>query len=330
MSLALLKHALAEDCVGVRIVDTSERRFGAAAALALSLLRATIAIPKSDVVSLHFSDRATIFAAPWFFRLARIFRKPVVFRQFGGSFHRTLASVSKRRRRAILACLSQAQRVMLQTQEMVRAFREWGLENVTWFPTSRRNLGYTGEAHFVSGKRKHLECVFVGHVRQDKGVLIAAQAVRRSVDARLTVFGPLVDVSLEQLKREGVIYGGVLSPETVQAIMTNYDVFLFPTYYHGEGYPGVLVEAALVSLPMIVTYWGPLTEMFSKDEVVFVEPRDVIALQRAIDELYWNRSRLEVLARASKKAGARFDEKLVNREFISACVQIAQNFRGPP
>lgn len=50
-------------------------------------------------------------------------------------------------------------------------------------------------------------------------------------------------------------YMGFVSPDVVQEKLLNYDFFLFPTYYEGEGFPGCLVDAFSAGVPVIASDW---------------------------------------------------------------------------
>lgn len=65
---------------------------------------------------------------------------------------------------------------------------------------------------------------------------------------------------------------------------------LFPTYYHGEGFPGNVIDAYNSGLPVIATDW-----LYNKEVVLdgktglLVPVKDPSALSDAIMKLYFNR-----------------------------------------
>ena len=58
-----------------------------------------------------------------------------------------------------------------------------------------------------------------------------------------------------------VTYGGVAAPERVPAIMEAHDALILPTRCSTEGYPGVVIEAFQMGLPVIVTRLPALQEL---------------------------------------------------------------------
>jgi glycosyltransferase involved in cell wall biosynthesis len=52
-----------------------------------------------------------------------------------------------------------------------------------------------------------------------------------------------------------------LEPAEVVPTLRNYDALIFPSYYQGEGHPGVLVEAMMAGLPIITTQFRSIPEL---------------------------------------------------------------------
>ncbi|MEO1626915.1 MAG: glycosyltransferase family 4 protein, partial [Bacteroidota bacterium] len=57
------------------------------------------------------------------------------------------------------------------------------------------------------------------------------------------------------------LYKGVLSKAEVLPTLREYDVLILPTYYGGEGYPGSIIEAYSLGLPVITTRWKSIPEI---------------------------------------------------------------------
>lgn len=169
-----------------------------------------------------------------------------------------------------------------------------------------------------------LECLYIGHVRRLKGVLEAALAAASVPGTRLNVYGPLIDVSEDELRRAGATYHGIVQPSDVSNLMARHDLLVFPTRYPGEGYPGVLVEAALVGLPVLATRWQALPEMFPGDEILWLDDSSVESIARKLAEV---RSRAASLRAASAKIRMRgdlFDADAVFERFYDACTKVAR------
>jgi len=67
--------------------------------------------------------------------------------------------------------------------------------------------------------------------------------------------------------------------ETIQ----KYDVLILPTFYQGEGYPGVIIEAYSLGLPVITTNWKAIPEIVENRKTgLLIEPRSTAALVDAM------------------------------------------------
>lgn len=304
-----------ESCI---VVDSSPRQSGMARALVRTARQLWRDRREVDVVSLHFSDRAAITAGPLLWLLCRFAGKPVIYRQFGGEFARTFFALPAALRWWLQHTILRSDALLMQTKSMVECFSRIS-PNVHWFPTARESTSLRCQLHFAVDPTRPLRCVFVGHVRRAKGVLTAVEAVNRVARATLDIYGPLVDVDEAELTGPGIRYRSALAPANVQPTMIDYDLLLFPSRYPGEGYPGTLVESAMVGLPIVVSRWQALPEMFTEDEAIFVDAGSVEQLaseiQRIADHPALLRARSEALLRRARD----FDAVTVFGRFVRIC-----------
>jgi len=324
VSLRSLEEFLRARGVFVCNVDCAVRGLPKWRVLRASLVNAWRNASNCDVLTLHLSDRGTVTAGPLFWALAQLRRRPLVFRQFGGEFHRTFRGLGGLRRWLLRHTVLSADLVMFQTLEQVSELAVYCRSRPIWFPTARLRSSAVYEGRYASGGSMSLECLYIGHVRRLKGVLEAALAAASVPGTRLNVYGPLIDVSEDELRRAGATYHGIVQPSDVSNLMARHDLLVFPTRYPGEGYPGVLVEAALVGLPVLATRWQALPEMFPGDEILWLDDSSVESIARKLAEV---RSRAASLRAASAKIRMRgdlFDADAVFERFYDACTKVAR------
>ena len=66
-------------------------------------------------------------------------------------------------------------------------------------------------------------------------------------------------------------------------ILANYDVMLFPTFWSGEGFPGIVIDALISGLPIIATDWNINKEVvIDKKTGMLIPPHDIDALVNAM------------------------------------------------
>lgn len=82
---------------------------------------------------------------------------------------------------------------------------------------------------------------------------------------------PMPNVVLPQ---DAVVLKGPVSEAEKWRLFQESDCFCFPTYYLAEGVSRVLLEAMAFGLPIIVSRWRALPDLFPKDYPGLVEPRD--------------------------------------------------------
>lgn len=65
--------------------------------------------------------------------------------------------------------------------------------------------------------------------------------------------------------------------------LAEYDVMLFPTYWNGEGFAGIFMDAFICGLPLIATDWAHNRQFMQDGETaMFVPVHDVVALKECM------------------------------------------------
>ena len=321
MSLQELVRALRERGATVHVVDCSVRRapLGQLRTLSQALLQTARLARHVDVITCHMSDRGAVVAAPVFQLLAFMLGKPFLYRQFGGELHHTYARGSAFRRWLLRRTILRADLLLLQTRELVSYFAALCKRPAQWFPTARSDAGVRYQAGFARRERSTLRCIFIGHLRRTKGIFEAIAAVQEVASCELHIFGPLVDMREDELFAPRCTYHGALAPERVQHELAAADLLLFPTYHAGEGYPGTLVEAAMVGLPVIASRWQALPEMFPDGELLMVEPRSVGDIAVQLRQVLSGAVDLQQQSEKMRRRSADFDLGRVVARFEQMC-----------
>ena len=110
-----------------------------------------------------------------------------------------------------------------------------------------------------------------------------------------------------------------LHQEQLHGTLAEYDALVLPTFYAGEGHPGVVIEAIVAGLPVIATRFRSLPELVEEGvNGVLVEPGDAGALAAAIGALAGDRDRLRRMAEANRARRSRFDVRTAVPHFLEA------------
>lgn len=288
----------------------------------IDLVRLVWLIRKHDVVGFHAStERALTFG--FLLRIAcKLHRKPLVFRIFGGNLMGVYSEGGILVRKMV-ASLFSAEEVLLQSQKLTTSFQQiFPNARVRWFPTSRPIVDGIISKDMIGLPRRF---VFLSHLKLEKGVGVIIDAVLRLRSSQFSVefFGGQASDELVARIREtpGCSYGGVLEPEEVIEKLKEADVLLLPTYYKGEGYPGIIIEAFHCAVPVIATNWKFIPEIVT-DQIngLLVPVSDVeclaVAMERMIDDPHLFR----ILSQGALSSGHFFSSEQWNGvEYLRVC-----------
>lgn len=170
-------------------------------------------------------------------------------------------------------------------------------------------------------------CVF-SRIYADKGVEDAIEAVKLanknlggeyiSLDMYGLVPKFYKDILQEILdQNKGLVqYNGIIDYNKTVETLSNYFVMLFPTYYHGEGFPGNVIDAYNSALPIIATDWLYNSDVVLNNKTGLLVPvKNPKALSDAIVKLYKNRELRQELAINSLREVSKYAPDKVLADF---------------
>lgn len=184
---------------------------------------------------------------------------------------------------------------------------KYKLNNLHWMPNYKEfkfSLNNDIENKYSS---ENLRFLFLSSMRNVKGVktlIDAFNIVKRSgYNIQLDFYGSIKkDLNqdyLEEIKNiDGMNYCGEVKNENVLNVMSNYDVFVFPTEYSGEGFPAVLVEALIVGLPVVASNMNYNGEIIKENENGFLFSKgNVIELAEKMMYCYTHKNELKRISK---------------------------------
>lgn len=219
-------------------------------------------------------------------------------------------------------------KVIVEGHSMKKDLESIGLSNVMVVPNLKPNYNLPVKDTCPSWPIKF---VFLSRIEPLKGCSIIANCVRRlnklgrSNMFNVTYYGKVAteyqeefDIIISDL--DNVKYDGLLNLRSVEGyeILHNYDVFLFPTFYFNEGFPGVLVDAFIAGLPIIATDWHLNKEIVQDGKTGYIiNPKDENALFDKMNEIINHPEELLKLARNSRRESEKYDiNKVWNNELL--------------
>ncbi len=137
--------------------------------------------------------------------------------------------------------------------------------------------------------------IFVGRINKKKGTDMLVRAFRHleDIDAYLAIIGP-DDGQLEEVRQlisqfgleKKVILPGLLTGKDLAAVYTDADLFVLPC--RTDTFPGVVLEACLYNLPMVITDTCEIAAVVS-DKIADVVPFDELEFSKAMKRLFEDR-----------------------------------------
>lgn len=267
---------------------------------------------KSKILLVNISSywKGPLFIYPIALLYSKATNKSIVFRMFGGVFHKKLEEKSWLRSIALYQ-LRKSDLTLVETLDMRRYFESHGIR-VSWYPNVRTASSERRTAPF--SKR----FVFISHIKESKGVDLILQVSNQLPEGyTIDLYGPIVDEKYtpEYFSAYRAQYRGVLAPQEVRHTLSLYDMLLLPTHWLGEGYPGIVIEGFSVGVPCIASQWGGIPEMIRHQENgLLIPPQDTEALRQAI--LSVDAENYESLSTSALQSFEDYEDDLVNARII--------------
>lgn len=192
-------------------------------------------------------------------------------------------------------------------------------KNVAVFP----NFRFDECKRVTSSKAnsKKLQLVFLARVNMKKGLDTLAELCKKfsltgdSDKITMSIYGPIDSEEDESFLHNEIVdkfdfadYGGALDPSKINETLQNYDIFLFPTHYYTEGFPGSILDAYNAGIPVLATNWEHARQFVKHGKngyvVDFYNP--VLELYQHIMYLYNNPENLKEMKEAASNESLKY------------------------
>jgi len=272
-----------------------------------SLVRIGRAMKRADALVVLPGPRGLSVLMPWYVWWKRRTGGGVHYLVIGGWLPRHLKAHPRQVAR-VRACDG----VYVQTRRMNRELAELGLERVRLLPNVRRFCRNRSVSGAVGDR---LRLVFLSRVMEAKGLEVAVEAVRAINAAAaepkvgLTIYGQVQageEAWFERVRNRftpEIRFEGGLKPEEVNDRLIQHDVMVFPTWYPGEGFPGVLIDAMVAGIPVLASDWRDNAEFVREGETGWLcEVGSMESLRERIEWMREHPEKVEAMKRASADA----------------------------
>lgn len=136
-----------------------------------------------------------------------------------------------------------------------------------------------------SVRKEIKKVVYVGGVIESKGCKDIISVAKEFPNIEFHLVGRVNDDIQAMKKTKNVILNGEKTKDEVHEILLDSDLFMFVSYFSGEGFSNALVEAMACGLPCLVSDWAANRDMIESGGGVVVEVKNTEQMISAIKNL---------------------------------------------
>jgi glycosyltransferase involved in cell wall biosynthesis len=187
-----------------------------------------------------------------------------------------------------------AKYTLVESPLMLRQLEGCGVRGVIQVPNFKR-IDYLPK---VNIPQNVMRFVFLSRIMAEKGcneILAAAKFLNEwgmQDQYMVDFYGKVADdykATFEEglSKLPNVKYQGFLDMRQNEGYdrLATYDMLLFPTYWRGEGFAGIFIDAFVSGLPMIITEWAHNSQFVKEGKTgLFIPVKDAKALAQKMKE----------------------------------------------
>lgn len=292
------------------VIDTNKQNYpNSLNAYSFILVQLLSSAKKYDHISLH-SSRDYLILGVAVILIGKLFSKQTSLRKFGGEAANVYTNAGIFKKSILKFIFKNIDLLFFEMKYLVTFFLSIN-PNTHWFPNVRRrefipNLPRTFQKRFV----------FISHVKHEKGVDEILEASNYFDDSyTFDIYGPISEAKYtpDYFSRYRGNYKFPLESDNVLRTLNQYDVLLLPSYK--EGYPGIIIEAYSIGLPIIATTLQGIKEITDQNKTgILVEPKNIDELVAAIR--YFDETNYSDMSTSAYKKFDEFDADIQTQNFF--------------
>ncbi len=163
--------------------------------------------------------------------------------------------------------------------------------------------------------------LYVGGLVENKGVYDCLEIAKRLPDVSFRFVGKGNEEFEVRAKKYGlsnVVFTGQKDRDGVKEELRNADVFLFMTYFRGEGFSNALCEAMAAGLPCIVTDWAANKDMIGENGGAVVNVHDIDSAVAALEKMKNMDIRAKMSLANVEKVRQEYIDTVVINQYVDA------------
>jgi len=301
---------LKKDNVDFSVLDTNKKNYRwNYFSYILIIYKIIVHASSHRYISFHSSRDYMIFSL-LIIIIGKLFRRKISLRKFGGEAEYVYTNYSFITKKYLHLIFKNFDSLFFETKYLVLFFSTINPKTY-WFPNVRQRKLIPELPRSFQKK-----FVFISHVIQEKGIDEILEAANH-LDASYTIdiYGPIFDskYSEQVFQQTKVSYKDALNSSEVLSVLNKYDVVLLPSYK--EGYPGIIIEAYSLGIPVITTNLQSISEIVDNHETgILIEPKNSQQLLDAI--VFFDKKNYLVFSEKAYKKFDLFESSLITKKFL--------------
>ena len=281
------------------------------------LLKCTYSIinPFSKKIILSKASRSSYFYLKLYHYL-NIWNKKLYYFVIGGNFHNFLLNND-----FDIKYYMNIEKIYVETKKMKDILNEnLNLKQVEYLPNFK---------NFIIKDRSNkqinfpLEWVFFSRIEEKKGVELIfnmlSEINKENIKVKVDFYGPIgndyKNIFEKKIKNYNEVkYCGILNSKEEKTYdkLSRYDLMLFPTYWEGEGFPGVIIDAYISSLPVVASNHNFNSEFIKSQETGFLfNLEDKSGLEKTMKEIINAKEKLKFMRKKAFEESKKYNINLV-------------------
>lgn len=257
-------------------------------------------IKNQEKVIFLLGERGLLFLFPIIYLLCKILKKNIYYIVVGGWLDTFLIKY-----KIYIKYLKKIDKILVESKILKNKLWSLGLNNVEVLYNFREI-----NPDLIIEKNKensNFKLVYFSRITEEKGIfeLIEVMEILKNKNITLDIWGVINSKDEDKFYQKienssNIFYKGVLE-KNIEKELSTYDMMIFPTYYEGEGQPGVIVEAFIAELPVLATKWRYNEEYIEEGKTGFLyEVNNCDELIKKILQLYSKKEMLEIVRKNLK------------------------------
>ena len=289
----------------VTYYDTQEFKYDR-----LSILRMFTLVCQSDFICYLPAHNNLKYIFPIVFILSKLFGNTLLYFVVGGWLVEFLQNLPLHR-----WMLKHIKAIFPETKMMCECLSSnYGITRTHVFPNFRITNYIPPQSSVSTGP---LRLLFMARINKQKGYesvfSLVSYAMEVGMNISVDFYGPINNDDYQDFNERLACcptakYKGVLNPDEIYTVLSQYDLMLLPTRYYTEGFPGSILDAYIAGIPVIVTEWKHAREFVLDGKTGYVVPFDSFqdAINSKVEFLYYNRQVLQRMKDDSREYSKEF------------------------